>query len=175
MLLRILEDVANAKRKDPAARNGLEVFWCYAGLHAIWAHRIAHALWRVPGLKLFARIISQYSRSVTGVEIHPGATIGRRFFIDHGMGVVIGETAIVGDDVLLYHGVTLGGKSSEREKRHPTLEARVTVGAYAQVLGDVTIGADSIIGANSVVVHDVLANSVVTGVPGVAKPRDAKP
>jgi serine O-acetyltransferase len=135
------------------------------GLHAVWVHRLSHRLWQRPGTRLLARLLSQVSRSVTGVEIHPGATIGRRLFIDHGMGVVIGETAEVGDDVLLYHGVTLGGRTLQRVKRHPTVGNQVTIGAGARVLGPVLIGDRAQIGANSVVVKDVPAGSVATGVP----------
>ena len=173
-LLRALrEDIATARSHDPASRNGLEVFVAYSGLHAIWGHRLAHLLW-VAGLRLLARVISQLVRFLTGVEIHPGATIGRRFFIDHGMGVVIGETAVVGDDVMLYHGVTLGGKAARGvgrgAKRHPTLEDGVTVGAGAKVLGDVTIGAWSAIGANAVVTKDAPPHSLVVGIPATFKP-----
>lgn len=172
---RLREDVANARRHDPAARSGAEVFLGYSGLHAIWAYRVAHRWWHAPGLKLPARLLSQVSRFLTGVEIHPGARIGRRFFIDHGMGVVVGETAVIGDDVMLYHGVTLGGKSRGREKRHPTLEDAVVVGAGAQVLGDITIGARSTIGANAVVVHNAPADSVIVGIPGAIRPRQGAP
>jgi serine O-acetyltransferase len=171
VLGRLREDLAAARRRDPAARSTPEVLLAYSGLHAIWLYRVAHRWWRAPGLKLPARLLSQAARAATGVEIHPGARIGRRFFIDHGMGVVIGETAVVGDDVMLYHGVTLGGKSSGRGKRHPTLGDRVVVGAGAQVLGDIRIGADSVVGANAVVVHDAPAGSVIVGIPGIARPR----
>lgn len=167
------EDVATARSHDPASRNGLEVFLAYSGLHAIWGYRLAHFLW-VARLHLLARLISQFVRFLTGVEIHPGATIGRRFFIDHGMGVVIGETAVLGDDVMLYHGVTLGGKAARGvgrgAKRHPTLEDGVTVGAGAKVLGDVTIGAWSAIGANAVVTKDAPPHSLVVGIPATFKP-----
>ena len=167
------EDVATARSHDPASRNGLEVFLAYSGLHAIWGYRLAHFLW-VARLRLLARLISQFVRFLTGVEIHPGATIGRRFFIDHGMGVVIGETAVLGDDVMLYHGVTLGGKAARGvgrgAKRHPTLEDGVTVGAGAKVLGDVTIGAWSAIGANAVVTKDAPPHSLVVGIPATFKP-----
>jgi len=163
---RLREDVETAARRDPAARGRLEIVLCYPGLHAIWVHRLAHRLWEQHGLKLLARLVSQANRWFTGVEIHPGATIGRRFFIDHAMGVVIGETAEVGDDVMLYHGVTLGGRSMERVKRHPTVEDNVTVGAGARILGPVRIGAGAQIGANAVVVKDVPAGAVVVGVPG---------
>jgi serine O-acetyltransferase len=163
---RLAEDLDSAARRDPAARSRLEILLCYPGLHAIWVHRLAHRMWQREELRLPARLLSQLARLVTGVEIHPGATIGRRFFIDHAMGVVIGETAEVGDDVMLYHGVTLGGRSMERVKRHPTLEDGVTVGAGARILGPVTIGANAQIGANAVVVKDVPPGAVVVGVPG---------
>lgn len=165
MFKMILEDINSALQRDPAARNWLEVVLNYSGLHAIWLHRIAHWLW-VRRIHLPARGLSQFARWVTGIEIHPGAVIGRRFFIDHGMGVVIGETAEVGQDVTLYHGVTLGGVSLEKGKRHPTLEDRVVVGAGAKILGAITIGRCSRVGANAVVVRPVPPNSVVVGVPG---------
>ena len=161
-----------ARHNDPAARSNAEVFLAYSGLHAVWGYRVAHRLWKWR-LLLVARIYSQIVRSLTGVEIHPGATIGRQLFIDHGMGVVIGETAVVGDNVLLYHGVTLGGTSSVRERRHPTIGDRVVVGAGASVLGPVTIGHDSIIGANAVVVTDAPPHSVLTGIPARVRPRTA--
>jgi serine O-acetyltransferase len=138
---------------------------CYPGLHAVWTHRITHKLWK-SGFKLLARWLSQIARSLTGIEIHPGATIGHNFFIDHGMGVVIGETAEVGDNVTLYHGVTLGGTSLNKVKRHPTIEDHVVIGAGAKVLGDIIIGAHSRIGANAVVVKPSPPNSVIIGVPG---------
>jgi serine O-acetyltransferase len=163
---RLREDLDTAARRDPASRSRLELLLCYPGLHAVWVHRLSHRLWQREELKLPARLLSQLSRWVTGVEIHPGAQIGRRLFIDHAMGVVIGETAEVGDDCMLYHGVTLGGRSMERTKRHPTLEDGVTVGAGARVLGPVRIGAGAQIGANAVVVKDVPAGAVVVGVPG---------
>src|SRR5262249_39733618 len=147
------EDIATARSHDPAARSDLEVFLAYSGLHAVWGYRLAHRLWAIGPLRLPARLLSQLLRFLTGIESHPGARIGRRFFIDHGMGVVIGETTVIGDDVMLYHGVTLGGKSRHHrrgEKRHPTLEDGVTVGAGAKVLGDITIGAWSTVGANAV-------------------------
>lgn len=159
------EDINAALGRDPAARSRVEVLLAYSGLHALWAHRIAHWLWR-RNLRLPARLLSQLTRFLTGIEIHPGAIIGRRFFIDHGMGVVIGETAEVGNDVTLYHGVTLGGVSLEKGKRHPTLEDKVVVGAGAKILGNITIGTGSRIGSNAVVVKSVPANSVVVGVPG---------
>ena len=169
---RMREDVASARLRDPAARGGLEIALLYPGLHAIWAHRVNHALW-VRGLRFPARLGSQAARWLTGVEIHPGATIGRRFFIDHGMGVVIGETAEVGDDVMLYHGVTLGGRTRDAGKRHPTLEDGVVVGAGAKILGPVVNGARSAIGANAVVTKDAPPDSVLTGVPARARPRVA--
>lgn len=151
--------------RDPAATSRWVVLFTSAGLHAIWLHRVSHALWGTRAARPLARLIAYVSRAVTGVEIHPGATLGRRFFIDHGMGVVIGETAEVGDDVMLYHQVTLGGRSMERVKRHPTLGNRVTVGAGAKILGPVYVGDDAQIGANSVVVKDVPAGAIATGVP----------
>jgi serine O-acetyltransferase len=151
--------------KDPAAKNIVEVLLCCPGLHALWAYRVSHKLNEL-GLPLIPRLISYVVRIITGIEIHPGAIIGRRFFIDHGIGVVIGETAEIGDDVLLYQGVTLGGTGKEHGKRHPTLENSVVVGAGAKVLGNITIGAHSKIGAGSVVVEDVPENSTVIGVPG---------
>jgi serine O-acetyltransferase len=158
-------DLRSALVRDPAARSTFEVMLLYPGLHAIWLHRINHWLWN-HGVKLFARWGSQLARGLTGIEIHPGAQIGSGFFIDHGMGVVIGETAIVGDEVTIYHGVTLGGTSLEKGKRHPTIDDRVTIGAGAKILGNIIIGADSRIGANAVVVKSVPNNSVVVGVPG---------
>lgn len=158
-------DLRSALQRDPAARSQFEIALLYPGLHAVWIHRISRWLW-THGAKLPARWLSQLARGLTGIEIHPGATIGQRVFIDHGMGVVIGETAEVGNDVTLYHGVTLGGTSIEKGKRHPTIGDRVTIGAGAKVLGNITIGADSRIGANAVVVKTVPENSVVVGVPG---------
>jgi serine O-acetyltransferase len=169
-MLRIREDIANATAHDPAARTSVETFFVSSGLHAIWAHRWEHWLW-THGFKFFARAGSQITRFWTGIEIHPGATIGRRFFIDHGMGVVIGETAEVGDDVMIYHGVTLGGRSLEKGKRHPTIQDHVVVGAGAKILGPITVGRHSAIGANAVVVADVPENSLVVGIPGKAQPR----
>ncbi len=165
MFRAIREQVQTIFREDPAAKSVVEILFCYPGFHAILAHRFAHKLytWGVP---LLPRVISQISRFVTQIEIHPGATIGRRFFIDHGSGVVIGETTIIGDDVLLYQGVTLGGTGGERGKRHPTLGNRVVVGTGAKVLGNITIGDNVKIGAGSVVVHHVPDNSTVVGVPG---------
>jgi serine O-acetyltransferase len=161
----VREDIQSVFDRDPAARSMLEVLLCYPGLHAVWGHRLAHWLWE-RDLKLLARWLSQVMRALTGIEIHPGAKIGANFFIDHGMGVVIGETAEVGDCVTLYHGVTLGGTSLNKGKRHPTLEDEVVVGAGAKILGAITVGANSRIGANAVVVKPVPPNSVVVGVPG---------
>lgn len=161
----IREDIQSVLERDPAARNTLEVLFCYPGLHAIWAHRLTHWLWKL-GLKLAARWLSQIMRGLTGIEIHPGARIGRKLFIDHGMGVVIGETTEVGDCVTIYHNVTLGGTSLEKTKRHPTVEDHVVIGAGAKVLGAITIGAHSRIGANAVVVKSAPPHSVVVGVPG---------
>jgi serine O-acetyltransferase len=167
----IRDDIQSVLDRDPAARNVLEILLCYPGLHAIWAHRLSHRLWK-GGLKLFARWISQIMRNITGIEIHPGATIGHNFFIDHGMGVVIGETAEVGNNVTLYHGVTLGGTSLQKTKRHPTIEDHVVIGAGAKVLGAITIGAHSRIGANAVVVKSAPPHSVIVGVPGQIVVRD---
>ena len=166
----IKEDLANARDHDPAARGDVENAIVYSGLHAIWAHRVAHWLW-VREFRGPARVLSQFMRFLTGIEIHPGAKIGRRFFIDHGMGIVIGETTEIGDDVMLYHGVTLGGRSLEKVKRHPTIGDRVTIGAGAKVLGPVQIGADSAIGANAVVVNDHPHDSIITGIPAKSRPR----
>jgi serine O-acetyltransferase len=165
MFRAIREQIGTIFREDPAAKSALEIVLCYPGFHAILLHRLAHKLyrWRVP---LVPRVISQIGRFLTGIEIHPGATIGRRFFIDHGMGVVIGETAEIGDDVLLYQGVTLGGTGNEKGKRHPTLGNHVVVGTGAKVLGSIRIGDNVKIGAGSVVVHSVPDNSTVVGIPG---------
>ena len=171
MLNIIRQDIQSVLDRDPAARNTLEVLFCYPGLHAIWAHRLSHRLWR-SGLKLVARWLSQIMRGITGIEIHPGATIGKNFFIDHGMGVVIGETTEIGDHVTIYHGVTLGGTSLHKTKRHPTVENHVVIGAGAKVLGAITIGANSRIGANAVVVKPTPPNSVVVGVPGQVVVRE---
>jgi serine O-acetyltransferase len=161
----IREDLKSIYDRDPAARSNLELLLCYAGLHAVWGHRFSHWLWRHK-MYLLARWASHVFRFLTGIEIHPGATIGRRFFIDHGMGVVIGETAEVGADVTLYHGVTLGGTSLQKGKRHPTLGDGVVVGAGAKILGAITIGEGSRVGANAVVVKSVPPDSIVVGVPG---------
>ncbi len=158
-------DIQAVFDRDPAARSTLEVLLLYPGLHAVWMHRLAHAFWR-SDFYFLGRLVSSISRWLTGIEIHPGAQIGPGFFIDHGMGTVIGETAEIGENVTLYHNVTLGGVSWEKVKRHPTLEDHVVVGAGAQVLGPITIGSHSRIGANSVVVKDVPPHSVVVGVPG---------
>jgi serine O-acetyltransferase len=175
MFARLREDVATIFQKDPAARNFLEVI-TYAGLWAVVYHRLAHALWK-KNLKTAARWVSQWSRFMTGVEIHPGATIGRRFFIDHGMGVVIGETAVIGDDVLMYHNVTLGGTSLEKTKRHPTIQDGVLIGMGAKVLGNITVGAKARIGANAVVIRDVPADSTAVGIPAriVGQPVSVAP
>ncbi len=161
----IRRDVASALERDPAARSAFEILLLYPGLHAVWIHRITHWLW-IRKARLIARWISQLARGITGIEIHPGAKIGSGFFIDHGMGVVIGETAEIGNDVTMYHGVTLGGTSLDKGKRHPTIGDRVTIGAGAKILGNIVIGEDSRIGANAVVVKPVPENSVVIGVPG---------
>ncbi|HXR15704.1 MAG TPA: serine O-acetyltransferase [Terriglobales bacterium] len=161
----IREDVATVLERDPAARSRLEVFLCYSGLHAVWFYRVNHSLWQ-HGFLLLARWLSQVARFLTGVEIHPGASIGHRLFIDHGLGVVIGETAIVGDDVTLYQGVTLGGTGKEHGKRHPTIEDNVVIGGGAKVLGNITVGRNCRIGAGSVVLRNVPEHSTVVGVPG---------
>jgi serine O-acetyltransferase len=167
------EYVASVFDRDPAAKSWIEVVLCYPGLHALWAHRVNHWLW-THGLRLLARFCSQVSRLLTGIEIHPGAEIGRRFFIDHGMGVVIGETTIIGDDVTLYQGVTLGGTGKEKGKRHPTLGNNVVVGGGAKILGNITIGENCRVGAGSVVLSDVPDNSTIVGVPGHIIFRDGK-
>ena len=159
------EDIQTVFAKDPAARSMLEVIFCYPGLHALWFHRIGHFLWR-HRLKFLARFLSHISRFLTGIEIHPGARIGRRFFIDHGAGVVIGETVEVGDDVLMYQGVVLGGTTLEKKKRHPTIGDNVVIGTGAVVLGAITVGDDVRIGSGSVVVKSVPSGATVVGVPG---------
>ncbi len=161
------EDIQAVFTRDPAARNILEVIFCYSGLHALWLHRWAHFVWRLR-LRLLSRLLSQLNRSLTGVEIHPGVKIGRRFFIDHGMGVVIGETAEIGDDVLIYQGVVLGGTSLEKKKRHPTIGNNVVIGAAAILLGPITVGDGARIGANSVVINSVPPGVTVVGIPGRA-------
>jgi len=169
--LHLTEQIQTIKREDPAAKSSLEILLCYPGLHVILFHRIAHWLYR-RRLYVLARCISHWARFLTGIEIHPGAVIGRRLFIDHGLGVVIGETAEIGDDVLLYQGVTLGGTGNQRGKRHPTLGNRVVVGTGASVLGDIKLGDDVKVGAGSVVVHSVPDGATVVGIPGrVVKAR----
>ncbi len=165
LIRNISEHVTSIMERDPAPKSRLEVLLCYPGLHAVWIHRFTHWLY---GLRwyLLARLISQWVRWLTGVEIHPGAQIGKRLFIDHGMGVVIGETAMVGDDVTIYQGVTLGGTGKEKGKRHPTILNRVVIGTGAQVLGNITVGDNSRVGAASVVIDDVPENSTIVGVPG---------
>lgn len=165
MWTRIREDLRAAREQDPAARSTAELVLAYPGLHAVWLHRIAHRLWQHPRGRLLARLVSHFGRGVTGIEIHPGATLGRRLFIDHGMGVVIGETAIVGDDVLIYHGVTLGSRSAVAGRRHPLVGDGVVIGAGARVLGPVTVGSGARIGANSVVVRDVPPGATMVGIP----------
>jgi serine O-acetyltransferase len=162
---RLKEDIRTIKDRDPAAKNVLEIFLCYPGLHAIWLHRIAHSLYQ-SGWFTTARLVSHFSRWFTGIEIHPGAKIGGRLFIDHGMGVVIGETSEIGDDCLIYKGVVLGGTTLEKRKRHPTLGNRVIIGSNATVLGAITIGDGARIGSGSVVVKPVPAGATVVGVPG---------
>lgn len=174
ILERMREDIRSVLERDPAAYSPFQIALTYPGLHAVWLHRVAHSLWRAD-LRLLAMMVARTSRWLTGVEIHPAATIGRRLFIDHGMGVVVGETAEIGDDVTLYHGVTLGGVSLAHGKRHPTLEDGVVVGAGAKVLGAITIGSCTRIGANAVVVKDVEANMVVVGIPGKPVAREGKP
>ena len=172
MLVTMRSDIQAYLERDPAARSALEIVLCYPGLHAIWFYRLAHWLW-LGQFYLAGRWVSQLGRFCTGIEIHPGATIGPRLVIDHGMGTVIGETAEIGADVLLYHNVTLGGVELAKKKRHPTVQDHVVIGAGAQVLGPITIGAHSRIGANAVVIKDVPSESVVVGVPGRARPRNA--
>ena len=165
MFRRMKEDIQCIFEQDPAARSVFEVVLTYSGLHALWSHRIAHALY-TRNLLFLARVVSQVSRFFTGIEIHPGAKIGRRFFIDHGMGIVIGETCEIGNDVTIYQGVTLGGTGKEKGKRHPTLHDNVLVASGAKVLGSITIGENSKVGAGSVVLKDVPADSTVVGIPG---------
>ena len=165
LIRNISEHVSSIMERDPAPKSRLEILLCYPGLHAVWIYRFTHRLYNAR-LYLLARLISQWARWMTGIEIHPGAQIGKRLFIDHGMGVVIGETAVVGDDVTIYQGVTLGGTGKERGKRHPTILNRVVIGTGAQVLGDITVGENSRVGAASVVIDDVPENSTIVGVPG---------
>ncbi len=173
LLSLIREDISTVMERDPAAKSPLEVFLCYAGLHAVWFYRVNHWLWN-QRLFLVGRWFSQVARWLTGIEIHPGAKIGRRLFIDHGMGVVVGETTIVGDDVTLYQGVTLGGTGKEHGKRHPTLEDGVVVGGGAKILGNIIVGKNCRIGAGSVVLRNVPENSTVVGVPGHIIFREGK-
>jgi len=169
------EDIRTVFAEDPAARNVLEVVFLYPGLHALWFHRLAHWLWE-HRLRLLGRLLSHFARFLTGIEIHPGAKIGRRFFIDHGMGVVIGETAEIGDDVLMYQGVVLGGTALEKKKRHPTIGNNVVIGSAAILLGPIVVGDGARIGANSVVVRSVPPGAVVVGVPGrVVEDRQRAP
>jgi serine O-acetyltransferase len=163
--MRIIEDVRSVFKRDPAARNVFEILTCYSGVQAVIIYRFTNLLWRYK-LYWLARFISTFARWVTGIEIHPGAVIGRRFFIDHGMGVVIGETAEIGDDCMMYHGVTLGGTSWDKEKRHPTLMDGVVIGAGAKILGPITLGKNVRVGSNSVVVRSVEDNQTVVGIPG---------
>lgn len=169
----IREDIAAVFDRDPAARSYLEVLLCYPGLHALWFHRINHWFWR-HHLRLLARWLSQWGRLLTGIEIHPGAEIGHRLFIDHGMGVVIGETSILGDDITLYQGVTLGGTGKDKGKRHPTLGNGVVVGTGAKVLGNITVGDNCRVGAGSVVLRSIPDNSTIVGVPGHIVLRNGK-
>jgi serine O-acetyltransferase len=170
---RMREDVTTVLDRDPAARSRLEVYLCYPGLHAIWFHQINHSFWN-RGWLFLARWLSEVSRLFTGIEIHPGARIGRRLFIDHGLGVVIGETAIIGDDVTLYQGVTLGGTGKEHGQRHPTIENNVVIGGGAKILGNITVGENCRIGAGSVVLRNVPPESTVVGVPGHIIFREGK-
>jgi serine O-acetyltransferase len=173
ILLFFYQEIKTARQKDPAARGLFEIIILYQGLHALISHRIAHFFYKTH-LFFIARLISQVSRCMTGIEIHPGAVIGKGLFIDHGMGVVIGETSVIGDNVLLYQGVTLGGTGLEKGKRHPTIGNNVVIGAGAKVLGNITIGDNSYIGANAVVIKDIPANSTVVGVPGRITKQDGK-
>ena len=161
--MRIVEDIKAGLERDPATRSGLELFWTSPGLHAVWVYRIAHRLW-IWRRRILARMLSNYAKFFSGIEIHPGAKIGRRFVIDHGTGVVIGETAEIGDDVLIYHGVTLGGKTLDPIKRHPTVGNRVIIGAGAKLIGNITIGDDCAVGANAVVTKNMPAGTVAVGV-----------
>jgi len=165
MFKSIREDINSVFDRDPAARNALEIILCYPGLHALWIYRVAHWFW-VNDFFLIGRIVSHLGRFLTGIEIHPGAKIGKKFFIDHGMGVVIGETAEIGDNVTLYHGVTLGGVTWDKVKRHPTLADNVVIGSGAKILGPFTVGNGAKIGSNSVVVKEVPENATVVGIPG---------
>lgn len=168
------EDIAAARAGDPAARGTLTIGLVYSGLHAVWWHRLSHRMWR-RGWRFVPRVLSQLVRGLTGIEIHPGAQLGRRLFIDHGMGVVIGETAVIGDDVLIYHGVTLGGTGHDAGKRHPTVGNRVVIGAGAKLLGAIEIGDDCAIGSNAVVVRSAPAWTTLTGIPAQQRPRRGAP
>jgi len=163
--MKIIEDIRSVFKRDPAARNVFEIITCYSGVQALIIYRLTHLLWRYK-LYWLARFISTFARWITGIEIHPGAVIGRRFFIDHGMGVVIGETAEIGDDCMMYHGVTLGGTSWDKVKRHPTLKDGVIIGAGAKILGPITLGKNVRVGSNSVVVRSIDDNCTVVGIPG---------
>jgi serine O-acetyltransferase len=174
MFKTLKEDIQTVFAKDPAARSLIEVLFCYPGLHAIWLHRIAHFLWR-HRLFFLGRLLSHINRALTGIEIHPGAKIGRRFFIDHGMGVVIGETAEIGNDVLMYQGVVLGGTTLEKKKRHPTIEDQVVIGAGAILLGPITVGRGALVGAGSVVIKSVPPGATVVGVPGRVITEEKRP
>lgn len=174
MFRHLREDIRAVFDRDPAARSFWEVLTCYPGIHALIMHRLAHWLWG-HRLRWLSRFVAHLSRFFTGIEIHPGATIGRRLFIDHGMGVVIGETAQVGDDVLIYHGVTLGGTGHQGGKRHPTLGDRVVIGAGAKLLGDIELGHDSAVGSNAVVVHSAPPWTTLTGIPAHGRPRRGAP
>jgi len=165
MFRSLREDIRSTFERDPAAKSTVEILVCYSGLHALWFYRVDHWMWK-HGLRLLARMISQFAKMLTGIEIHPAAQIGRRLFIDHGMGVVIGETAIIGDDVTMYQGVTLGGTGKEKGKRHPTIGSEVVIGSGAKVLGNIRVGDRCRIGAGSVVLRDVPDDSTVVGVPG---------
>jgi serine O-acetyltransferase len=169
----VREDIAAVFESDPAARSYVEVLLLYPGLHAVWIHHLSHWLW-LHGMRFLARFTSQVARLFTGIEVHPGAELGRRLFIDHGIGTVIGETAIVGDDVTLYQGVTLGGTGKEKGKRHPTLGNNISIGSGAKLLGNITIGDNCRVGAGSVVLRSVPANSTIVGVPGHIVLRDGK-
>ncbi|MDY6796549.1 MAG: serine O-acetyltransferase [Actinomycetota bacterium] len=174
MFKEIVEDLEAARDRDPAARNALELLLAYPGLHALWMHRLTHRLWEM-NLPVIPRLLSHLNRMITGIEIHPGARIGRGVFIDHGMGVVIGETAEVGDQVTLYQGVTLGGTGKEKGKRHPTVGSNVVIAAGAKVLGPITVGDNSTVGAGAVVIRDVPPNCTVVGVPGRVVIREGEP
>ena len=172
--MKIIEDIRSVFERDPAARNMFEIITCYSGVQAVIIYRLTHLLWRYK-LYWLARFISTLARLITGIEIHPGAVIGRRFFIDHGMGVVIGETSVIGDDCMIYHGVTLGGTSWDKEKRHPTLMDGVIIGAGAKILGPITLGKNVRVGSNSVVVRSIDDNETVVGIPGrVVKKKNSE-